>query len=415
MNNNNVAERYIAHRTQRHEMRHQSAIVEYMDRFAPQLGGEVATANYYAHFRQRVEEDQARFDRELAEIESDSDYRGFEKRERAQKLTPAESPAWSQRDEDAFVENWGDPRHDAAIVSLISNLMANHWVEVTIGGMRQKAKTPWELTLYNALIYPQDGSIAALPLTPNGYPDLNLETMLEPVFGSYRPTQPPVPVPAQQGIRVGQDGSIDSQNQVAFHAPGELEPPAEDDNPVPAVQQEAPPLPQQQAPVPQPPQQEASLPQGPGQVIQTGQGQQIVIPTLLEIHERDGLMTELVANAEDGDFTLKMIAVANGVSAEGEPREIAGRLTAMADVPKPPLGEAPAELWDEAPAEQQVPLKTGQQVILSANDEHRVAQQKALDKLCPHCFTSFERLHQHEPNCAGKHGVESTLKAAATA
>ena len=385
-----VAERYLAHREQRHTTTHVRALNDHVDRMARQLGGpEPAATDYFTRFRTRIEEDGQRYATQLREIDGDDSLNSREKRMAKDELELPIAPAWSAQNEADFIEGWGEPRDDPALVSLLGAYRAASWIDVTMQGVRERRKTQWELTVYElAFIRPQDGSEPMFPLNAAGQPVIDTTRALSGLgpVGNYRPTQPPVRMEAGTSVGV-EGGSPEAALPMTTVADGHQFPDID------RLPQEAPPAAPAPAPAPAPampattpelPVDESGQPVASDQLAYVYEGSQIVLPTVAALRADPARLDQLVRDAEGGDLTLKLAAVAGGLAVDVEPREIQAAILGLRNEDDP-AGNAP---------------HTADPRQATAYLE---AQQKAGEHVCPHCLTFYTNIAQHEPACERKH------------
>lgn len=117
--------------------------------------------DYYAHFRKEVERTTKRWEADCAAIDRDPNLSFREKREEKNKLTRL-YPAWTQEQEERFINQWGDPRVNdrGRLETLLIDLESPQWENaMRQGESRIIDKKPWERKFYEAIANPQDGSL----------------------------------------------------------------------------------------------------------------------------------------------------------------------------------------------------------------------------------------------------------------
>lgn len=175
----NISEHYLALRTQAHELRHQRELDEHVNRRAPSLGVEGAVREYFTQFELRVIESNRQYQADLAQLREDLPRLTPQERfERESQLVVPVYPAWSEKDEAGYLRTYGDPREDSALFSQIQILSAPVWNEVIDNRPVQRTKTPWELTVFDALVHPRDGSVPLFPLDADGNPIINTTALM---------------------------------------------------------------------------------------------------------------------------------------------------------------------------------------------------------------------------------------------
>lgn len=175
-----IAEHYIAMRSQAHELRHQQDLDEHVNRRAAQVGGvAAAVAEYFAQFKARVVRSQAEYDAAVAAYRQEMPSLTMQERMQREASFPVPTyPAWSASDEEGYIRTNGDPRQDASLFAQVQILGAPQWNEIIDSRPVTRNKTPWELTVMDALMRPQDGSVGLFPLDQDGNPVIDTSPLL---------------------------------------------------------------------------------------------------------------------------------------------------------------------------------------------------------------------------------------------
>ena len=149
-----VAEKYITQRTQSFTRTHAGAMQEWID-----TGG--SEADYYKRFRENMARTEAKWEEAVRQIDADPNMNFREKRDEKTRLTRI-WPAWSEKQEAAFIRVYGDPREvdRGRLEGGLTDLQSPQWDNaMRQGQMRIIPKHEWEKKFHDALASPQDGSV----------------------------------------------------------------------------------------------------------------------------------------------------------------------------------------------------------------------------------------------------------------
>lgn len=149
-----IAEKYVNMRTQSFTRTHARAVQEWIDSGRDE-------DSYWQTFRERMEQSERKWKRDVAQIDADPNMTFLEKRKAKDRLARI-WPAWSQEQEDNFIRAYGDPRlvDAGGLQSLLAGLQDPDWQNAMRGGVvTTVAKHPWETKFYDALTAPRDGSV----------------------------------------------------------------------------------------------------------------------------------------------------------------------------------------------------------------------------------------------------------------
>lgn len=145
-------ETYFAMRFRAHTNTHQQALQAW-------VGRGNSEQSYYDDYARRVEQSVATYTREVAAVTDDPNSSRAEKRvEIAQLGQHVLHPAWDEVREQAFFHQY--PATVKRSGSFINSL--HTWRDDEMWG----TKSPWELTIYDALTHPKDGSVPVIDPQP---------------------------------------------------------------------------------------------------------------------------------------------------------------------------------------------------------------------------------------------------------
>lgn len=158
-----IAEKYVNMRTTSFTTAHERAMQEWLDTRGTESG-------YFEDFRKRLEASEAKWRRDVAQIDADPNMTFIEKRKAKDNLSRI-WPAWTMEQEERFIATYGDPRlvDRNALEQIIRNLEEPDWQNCMRQGVMVGAlpKSNWEVKFYDALVNPQDGSVPLNLHAPN--------------------------------------------------------------------------------------------------------------------------------------------------------------------------------------------------------------------------------------------------------
>jgi len=150
-----IAEKYVNMRTTRFTTVHERSMQEWLDTRGTEAG-------YFEDFRRRLAASEAKWRRDVEQIDADPNMTFIEKRKAKDNLSRI-WPAWTMEDEERFIGVYGDPREvdRGALEQFIRNLEEPDWQNCMRQGVMVGAlpKSNWELKFHAALVDPQDGSV----------------------------------------------------------------------------------------------------------------------------------------------------------------------------------------------------------------------------------------------------------------